>query len=252
MAVALAPAHHHPLLFSPAAPQQVMQHQVQELAAPQGQEHQNQEVMQPPQAQQHCNNYAMKAEMPPWPAMTYDHPMLQPLRNAAAAQSQCSATSAPPPPHVPDASAHLSATALLLKAAQMGATIGGAGAHYTQMAGPATSAPGSATFGLGLPGLNAQQTGVMGGGRLAGTASHGRSGEGGGGGGGGGDAMTRDFLGLRALSHRDILGLAGFDSSCMGTAVAANANMSCYEPQKHTQAQEQSSNEPWHGVGSHS
>ncbi|RCV26725.1 hypothetical protein SETIT_5G269600v2 [Setaria italica] len=259
-AMAPATAHHHPLLFSPPAPQ-VMQHQVQDLAAPQEQHHQ--EVMQPPQAQQqHCNNYAMKTEMPPWPAMPYDHPLLQPLCNAAATQSQSSATSALPP-HLPAASAHLSATALLLKAAQMGATIGGAGAagagaHYTQMAGPATSAPGSAAFGLVLPGLNAQQPagGVMGG--LARTASHGRSSEGGGGDGGGGggvDAMTRDFLGLRALSHRDILGLAGFDSSCMG-AVAANANMNCYEPQQHTQAhaqqhQQQSSNEPSHGMGSH-
>jgi hypothetical protein len=140
----------------------------------------------------------------------------------------------------------------------MGATIGGAGAgaHYTQMAGPAASAPGSATFGLGLPGLSAQQQpvdGVMG--SLARTASHGRSGEDGGGGGGGGDGMTRDFLGLRAFSHGDILGLAGFDSSCLG-AVAANANMTCYEPQQQAQAQaqqqQQSSNEPWHGMGSHS
>ncbi|OEL16797.1 Protein indeterminate-domain 9 [Dichanthelium oligosanthes] len=220
-AAAAAPADHHPLLFSP--PPQVMQHQVHDLTA-------MQEVMQPPQAQQQQQqrcNYAMKTEMPPWPAMTYDHhahPLLQPLCNANAT-AQSSATSAPPPQMLA-ASAHLSATALLQKAAQMGATIGGAGAHYTQMAGPVTSAPGSATFGLGLPGgLNAQQPvdGVMGG--LARTASHGRSGEDGGAGagaGGGGDGMTRDFLGLRAFSHHDILGLAGFDSSCMG----------CYEPQQ--------------------
>ncbi|OEL22296.1 Protein indeterminate-domain 9 [Dichanthelium oligosanthes] len=259
-AMAAAPAHRHPLVFSPPPPPQVMQHQVQDLASLQ--EHHHQEAMQPPQAQQqqYCN-YAMKTEMPPWPPMTYDHhaphPLLQPVCGAAA---QSSATSAPPL-QLPAASAHLSATALLQKAAQMGATIGGAGAagagaHYTQMAGPATSAPGSATFGLGLPGLNAQQQadGVMGG--LARTASHGRSGEDGGG--GGGDGMTRDFLGLRALSHRDILGLAGFDSSCMG-AVTATANMSCYEqPQQHeqaqaqAQAQQQNSNEPWHGMGSHS
>ncbi|KAL6615426.1 hypothetical protein ACP70R_037696 [Stipagrostis hirtigluma subsp. patula] len=266
MAAAAAPAH-HPLLFSPPPPPQSAMQQHPELAALQEHHHQE-EVMQPP-PQQHCN-YAMKTEMPPWPAMPYDHhthPLLQPLCNAAAAQS--SATSAPPQAQqhhqLPAASAHLSATALLQKAAQMGATISGAGAagagaaHYTQMAGAATSAPGSATFGLGLPGLRTpqhQQDGVMGG--LARSASHGRSGEdggGGGGAGGGGDGMTRDFLGLRAFSHRDILGLAGFDS-CMGT-VNANANMNCYEPQQHGQAHQQqqqqqpSSNEQWHGMSSH-
>ncbi|CAL4974753.1 unnamed protein product [Urochloa decumbens] len=253
-AMAAAPAHHHnALLFSPP-PSQVMQHQVQDLSA-MHEHHHHPEVMQPPppqqaQQQQHCGNFAMKAEMPPWPpAMAYDHhhahQLLQPLRNAAAAQSQSSATSAPPPT-LAAAPAHLSATALLMKAAQMGATIGGAGAHHTQMAGPATSAPGGATFGLELPGLNGQRPadgGVMSG--LARTASHGRSG--GGGGGGGDDSMTRDFLGLRGLSHRDILGLVGFDS-CMG-AVSANANsVSYYESQQ----QQSSNDEPWQGMGSHS
>ncbi|XP_015689076.2 protein indeterminate-domain 7 [Oryza brachyantha] len=278
--------HHHQLLFSPP----VMAHQ--ELAAlqeqQQQQQHHHQDIMQSPhqhqQLVQNCG-YAVKPEMAPWPTMPYEHhhPLLQPLCNAAA---QSSATSAPTPPQLPAAAAHLSATALLQKAAQMGATIGGAGtgsagAHYAQMAsggaGAPTSAAGSATFGLGLSCLNTQQdggggnglvpAGVMG--QLARTASHGRSGEDVGGGGGGGgtgtgagggsDGMTRDFLGLRAFSHRDIL-LAGFDSSCMGHVNAAtNAGMACYEPPQHGQPQNQhqqqhqsSSNEPWHGMGSHS
>jgi hypothetical protein len=226
----------HALLFAPP-PQQVMQ-QHQELAAFQ---QRHQEAMQ---QQQHCN-YAMKTEMPAWSAIPYDHHAQPLLCNAAAAQSY--ATSAPPPPPQAQASAHMSATALLQKAAQMGATISsaGGGAHYaTQMAGAATSAPaGSATFGL-PPGHNAQQDG------LARSASRGRTDEdGGGAGGGASEGMTRDFLGLRAFSHRDILNLAGFDS-CMGV-VNANTNITCYEPQQHAQ-QQQNNNEPWHGMGNHS
>uniref|UniRef100_A0A0D3EQD2 Protein EARLY HEADING DATE 2 n=1 Tax=Oryza barthii TaxID=65489 RepID=A0A0D3EQD2_9ORYZ len=74
--------------------------------------------------------------------------------------------------------------------------------------------------------------------------------------------MAPDFLGLRAFSHRDIL-LAGFDSSCMGHVNAA-AGMAGYEPppphhgqpqhqhQQQQQQQQGGSNEPWHGMGSHS
>ncbi|KAG8044954.1 hypothetical protein GUJ93_ZPchr0008g12141 [Zizania palustris] len=286
MAAMAAPGHHpHALLFS--SPPPVMPHQ--ELAAAlheqQQQQQHHQDVMQAPNQQQqlvqNCG-YAVKPEMTPWPTMPpyeHHHPLFQPLCNAAAV-AQSSATSVPPPPqhqhqhqHIPAAAAHLSATALLQKAAQMGATLGGGGtgavgAHYTQMAGAAgapTSAAVSASFGLGLSCLNNQQdsnnglvpAGVMG--MAARTIPHGRSGEDGGGGGGGGDGMTRDFLGLRAFSHRDILGLAGFDIH-VNTATTNHAGMACYEPPQHGQAQQNhhhqqqqhqdSSNEPWHGMGS--
>ncbi|XP_041000775.1 protein indeterminate-domain 7-like isoform X1 [Juglans microcarpa x Juglans regia] len=47
--------------------------------------------------------------------------------------------------------------------------------------------------------------------------AHESGGNGGGGGGGGGEGLTRDFLGLRALSHSDILSIAGL-GNCMNTS----------------------------------
>ncbi|KAL6005939.1 hypothetical protein ACLOJK_039984 [Asimina triloba] len=46
---------------------------------------------------------------------------------------------------------------------------------------------------------------------------------GGGGGGGGNDGLTRDFLGLRAFSHRDILNMAGLDP-CMNSSYDQTQN----------------------------
>ncbi|KAK9282062.1 hypothetical protein L1049_004974 [Liquidambar formosana] len=50
------------------------------------------------------------------------------------------------------------------------------------------------------------------------TTHHSKTDEGGtGGGGGGNDGLTRDFLGLRALSHSDILNIAGL-GNCINTS----------------------------------
>ncbi|KAG9455626.1 hypothetical protein H6P81_000134 [Aristolochia fimbriata] len=66
---------------------------------------------------------------------------------------------------------------------------------------------------------------------------HQRSEEGGGGGGGGGnDGLTRDFLGLRAFSHRDILNMAGLGDPCN-----INSSSSYHE---HTTTHNQ---KPWQG-----
>lgn len=55
--------------------------------------------------------------------------------------------------------------------------------------------------------------------------------EGGGGGGGGNDGLTRDFLGLRAFSHRDFLNIPGLDQM---------TSASPYDQQNHNQT-------PWQG-----
>ncbi|KAG2595100.1 hypothetical protein PVAP13_5KG051400 [Panicum virgatum] len=143
------------------------------------------------------------------------------------------------------ASAHMSATALLQKAAQMGATLSRpsnqgqmASTHSTSTTTAATANAGNApSTGAGAVGFGAshhfgadertsradRDAGSGGGNAGVGAAA-----------GGGNDGLTRDFLGLRAFSHGDILSMAGFDP-CMSSASSA-----AYE-QGH-----QSSKQPWH------
>lgn len=60
-----------------------------------------------------------------------------------------------------------------------------------------------------------------------------------GGGGGGNDGLTRDFLGLRPLSHNEILTIAGL-GNCM------NSNNNTTPPHDHNQQQD-THNKPWQG-----
>lgn len=159
--------------------------------------------------------------------------------------------------HQPLASApaHMSATALLQKAAQMGATMSRPSSIHSQMAGHNSSSinahasvasSGAGVFGLGLStshhnennGANGSTAGpspllhdlMINSLPQATTGFELRSFEEHYGGGGGNDGMTRDFLGLRALSHKDLLNLAGLET-CMSTS-------SSYEHQN---------KKPWHG-----
>ncbi|CAO2161419.1 unnamed protein product [Urochloa humidicola] len=151
------------------------------------------------------------------------------------------------------ASSHMSATALLQKAAQMGATLSRPG-NQGQMVGPHSTSGVAATANVAAAGNVATSTGggAAGGSGLGfgASSSHGlgapeertsRADRDGGGGnagaGGGNDGMTRDFLGLEKLSHGDILSMAGFDP-CMSSASSA-----AYEHGHHHHHQ---SSKQWH------
>ncbi|XP_062195288.1 protein indeterminate-domain 7-like [Phragmites australis] len=145
------------------------------------------------------------------------------------------------------ASAHMSATALLQKAAQMGATLSRPSNQGQMASTHSTSTINAATANsAAAPTANVNSTGAGPGSGLGFVASHFGADEGartdrdaGNGGnavgaGGGNDGLTRDFLGLRAFSHGGILSMAGFDP-CMSSGTSA-----AYE-------QGHQSSKQWHG-----
>ncbi|XP_062212812.1 protein indeterminate-domain 7-like [Phragmites australis] len=140
------------------------------------------------------------------------------------------------------ASTHMSATALLQKAAQMGATLSRPSSQGQMASTYSTSTTNVGTANAAAANSNVTSTGAGAGSGLAFGASHfgaderARTDRDAGSGGnavGGNDGLTRDFLGLRAFSHGDILSMAGFDPCMSSTSAAA------YE-------QGHQSSKPWH------
>lgn len=155
----------------------------------------------------------MKQEfIAPWESMSMPLPAYPTSAGAGAGASQNTGL-------VGSSSAHLSATALLQKAAQMGATM--SNGYNTQMASHGTSNANMSGFGLGLVSTSQQDQLHEMVNRFDG--SEGLR--------GGDHVLTRDFLGLRALSQRGILSIPGLDQ-CMN-----NASTSSFDQNK----------ESWHG-----
>ncbi|KAJ6812849.1 protein indeterminate-domain 11-like [Iris pallida] len=121
------------------------------------------------------------------------------------------------------ASPHLSATALLQKAAQMGATMsrpdrnGQMAAHTIGFSHDTATATTAAAAALQermmmAPPLSFDQREYCGLVRRNDQE------------GGGGDGLTRDFLGLRAFSHRDILSMTAAGLPCMNTSSSSSSS----------------------------
>ncbi|XP_078164661.1 protein indeterminate-domain 12-like [Carex rostrata] len=156
------------------------------------------------------------SNVPSWLNYHMDH-----LPSAQTIYMQENNIQSPSPVGIPTGtsiSSHMSATALLQKAAQMGAALSKP-TYQGHMASLSTSTTSSSTNVAGL-GLSSNQTLIRDAMLRNHLSSHYESGleDGGHGGGNGSDGMTRDFLGLRAFSHRDFLDHMAGLAPCMASS----------------------------------